>query len=87
MGSMDEWSDEQLAALGFEEAQSGLEAVVAELETGRLPLERALTLYQLGLKLRDQCRRRLEAAEGLLATLTETADGTLSLAPSEEPEG
>lgn len=67
----------QLEALDFETAQARLEALVAELEGGQLPLERALTLYQVGRQLRDVCRARLAAAEGLLEQLREAPDGTL----------
>lgn len=71
-------SDEELAELGFEAAQTRLEQVVAELEAGQIPLERALALYELGLQLRDLCRQRLAAAEGALTRLRESVDGTLS---------
>lgn len=69
-------SDEALAVLGFEEAQALLERVVGELEGGQIALDRALALYALGLKLRDVCRGRLAAAEGVLEQLREQPDGT-----------
>ena len=72
-------SDEALAALGFEEAQALLERVVGELEGGQIPLDRALALYALGLKLRDVCRSRLAAAEGVLEQLREQPDGSVRL--------
>ncbi|MBI2301578.1 MAG: exodeoxyribonuclease VII small subunit [Armatimonadetes bacterium] len=76
-------TDEELAALSFEEAQARLEAVVAELESGQLTLDRSLALYELGLQLREHCRARLEAAEGALERLRELPDGSLA---SEETE-
>jgi len=69
----------ELEALDFETAQQRLEQVVNELESGQAPLDRALTLYQTGLVLRDVCRRRLTAAEGLLEKLVERADGSLAI--------
>ena len=66
-------------SLDFEAAQAQLEQVVSELESGQVPLDRALSLYQQGLALRDVCRRRLEAAEGLLEKLVERADGALAI--------
>jgi exodeoxyribonuclease VII small subunit len=68
-------SDKELEKLAFEEAQSRLEEVVAELETGQLTLDRSLALYELGLQLRDHCRRRLEAAEAALEKLQEGPGG------------
>ncbi|NUQ00083.1 MAG: exodeoxyribonuclease VII small subunit [Armatimonadetes bacterium] len=70
-------TDDELAALGFEEAQALLEQVVTELENGRLPLEQSLALYQHGLRLRDHCRRRLETAEAVLERLRD--NGTLAV--------
>ncbi len=40
-----------------------LERVVKELESGDLPLERALDLFEKGIQLSDSCRKQLEAAE------------------------
>lgn len=64
--------------MAFEEAQERLEQVVGELESGRVHLDRALALYELGLKLREVCRQRLQAAEGILERLVEQPDGTLT---------
>jgi exodeoxyribonuclease VII small subunit len=47
----------------FEEALAELEGVVAALEAGDMPLERALELFEKGVGLSDSCRRRLEEAE------------------------
>lgn len=69
MRSLEPLTDEQLAELGFEEAQALLEQVVTELETGRLPLEQSLALYQQGLRLRDHCRGRLATVEAVLERL------------------
>ena len=78
-----EWTDEQISELDFEAAQAQLEEVVARLEGGQLPLEEALALYQLGVRLRDQCRARLAAAETLLERLQEAPDGSLQITESE----
>lgn len=81
-----ELTDEQLAELGFEAAQERLEEVVTRLESGQLPLEEALALYQLGVRLRDHCRTRLAAAEALLERLQEGPDGTLQVIETDEAE-
>jgi exodeoxyribonuclease VII small subunit len=47
----------------FESCLDELEKVVKELESGELPLERSLELFERGMTLSDACRRQLEAAE------------------------
>jgi exodeoxyribonuclease VII small subunit len=47
----------------FERGLSELEAVVKELETGDLPLEKAIESFERGLALSERCRKQLEDAE------------------------
>lgn len=47
----------------YEEALAELERLVAELESGQLPLDRLLQTYQRGAELLAFCRSRLEAVE------------------------
>ncbi len=54
--------DEQPAA-SFEGSLDELEKVVKELESGDLPLERSLALFEKGMALSEQCRKQLEDAE------------------------
>jgi len=54
----------------FEEGLKELEAVVKELESGELPLERALELYEKGVALSERCRKQLEEAETRIEMLT-----------------
>ncbi len=49
--------------LGFEESLSALEKVVAQLESGDLPLERALEIFEDGVGLARRCQSQLEEAE------------------------
>jgi exodeoxyribonuclease VII small subunit len=48
---------------GFEETLGALENIVAQLESGELPLERALDLFEQGVSLTRNCQSQLEAAE------------------------
>ena len=50
-------------ALSFEEAFERLEAAVAALQDGQMPLERALQLYEDGMKLAQHCNELLQKAE------------------------
>jgi exodeoxyribonuclease VII small subunit len=47
----------------FEACLEQLEKVVKELESGDLPLERSLELFEKGMQLSETCRRQLEDAE------------------------
>lgn len=58
----------------FEAALAELEQVVAEMETGQLPLEGALAAYKRGAELLQHCRGRLEDAQQQVRILEE---GTL----------
>jgi len=47
----------------FETSLSTLERIVAQLESGDLPLERALELFEEGVGLAGQCQSQLQEAE------------------------
>ncbi len=61
-------------APSFEEGLKELEAVVKELESGELPLERALELYEKGVALSERCRKQLEEAETRIEILSKKND-------------
>lgn len=48
---------------GFEESLSSLEKIVAQLESGDLPLEHALEIFEDGVGLARRCQTQLEEAE------------------------
>ena len=51
-----------------------LEAIVKEMESGELPLERALELFEKGMQLSENCRKQLEEAETRIEILTRKGD-------------
>ena len=55
--------------LGFEAGLNELEAVVRQLESGDLPLEKALELFEKGVQLSESCRKQLEEAESKVEIL------------------
>jgi exodeoxyribonuclease VII small subunit len=61
------------ASLSFETGLQQLEAIVKEMEGGELPLERALELFERGMKLSDACRKQLEEAETRVEVLMKRA--------------
>ena len=61
------------APLNFEAGLQQLEGIVKEMESGDLPLERALELFEKGMKLSELCRKQLEDAETRVETLVKRA--------------
>jgi exodeoxyribonuclease VII small subunit len=53
----------------FEDCLQRLEQIVNELEKGDVPLEKALALFEEGVKLSGSCRGELDAAEGRIEVL------------------
>lgn len=68
--------DPDIAALSFEEALRGLEEAVRALESGEVPLDETLTLYERGEKLRRHCQARLDAAQARIEKVVTAANGT-----------
>ncbi len=57
----------------FEQALDELEKVVKQLESGDLPLEETLALFERGVGLSDACRKQLESAETRIEILLKRA--------------
>jgi exodeoxyribonuclease VII small subunit len=70
----------------FEESLKELEGIVEQLETGDLPLERSLELFERGVKLSRQCQKRLDEAERKVEILLKGDDGAYKAEKFEEPE-
>ena len=67
----------------FEECLQRLESILAELERGEIPLERAVTLFEEGMKLSTACRKELEDAEGKVEILLKQ-NGRIQAEPFDE---
>jgi exodeoxyribonuclease VII small subunit len=65
---------EEKPAASFESGLEELELIVKEMESGDLPLERALELYEKGMRLSESCRKQLEAAETRIEMLIRKGD-------------
>lgn len=62
---------------GFDARLAALEAVAAELESGALPLERAIERYQHGITLLKQCQQELDAYKRKVEELSAEAETNL----------
>ncbi len=75
-------------AESFESILRKLEDNVASLESGEVPLEEALKLFEEGIKLSKILTRRLAEAEESVKKLVKTGEGDLELEDFEgEPDG
>jgi exodeoxyribonuclease VII small subunit len=61
--------------LSFEQAMDRLEAIVARLESGEVPLEAAIELFQEGMQLSRMCGQKLEQVERRIEMLVEGESG------------
>ncbi|HYM00117.1 MAG TPA: exodeoxyribonuclease VII small subunit [Blastocatellia bacterium] len=73
-------------AKSFEATLKELEGIVRQLESGDLPLEQSLELFEQGIRLSRECQSRLDDAERKVEVLLKTENGKLTTAPLEEPE-
>ena len=65
----------EIAAMSFEDALRALEEVVRGLESGEVPLDATISLYERGEKLRAHCQARLDAAQARIEQVVKNADG------------
>jgi exodeoxyribonuclease VII small subunit len=80
-------TDDALAGVTFDAALAELQTVVSRLESGGLPLEESIALYERGVALHDHCARLLSDAELRVQRLVEQAGGSLraiDLAPGDD---
>lgn len=70
----------------FEKNLERLDAIVQQLEAADLPLEKALQLYEEGMKLSQVCQKQLEEAEGRVEFLMKKAGGKIEAEPFDPEE-
>ncbi|GGH25107.1 exodeoxyribonuclease VII small subunit [Paenibacillus segetis] len=57
--------------INFEDAMNQLEEVVAQLENGDVPLEKAIDLFQKGMQLSQLCSQKLAQVERKIEMIVE----------------
>ena len=73
----------------FEQSMKQLERIVQELESGDLPLEKAIKKFEEGMKLTKLCSQKLDETEKKISVLLKNAEGQLSeksFAPEDETD-
>ena len=71
-------SETDFSQLSFEQALIALEEVVQQLESGSVPLDQSITLYERGEKLRKLCQARLDDAQARIEKIVTDANGAAS---------
>ncbi len=79
-------SPKPVKAEPFEKNLERLDAIVRQLEDADLPLEKALHLYEDGMKISEICQRQLQEAEGRVQILVKKSGGKVVAEPFEPEE-
>jgi exodeoxyribonuclease VII small subunit len=76
-----------ISAMSFEEALRALEEVVRKLESGEVPLDDSISLYERGEALRKHCQARLDAAQARIERIVAGPDGAATgTQPFDDPD-
>ena len=67
-----------VAKMSFEEAMQELEAVVGQLESGEVELEKSIALYQRGAELKAHCDARLADAQARVEKIRQGEGGAVT---------
>lgn len=67
--------------MNFEKGLSRLEEIVEQLESGDLPLDQSLKIFQEGIELFRFCTQKLNDAQKKVEKLVELSDGKFKLEP------
>ena len=70
-----------MAKKTFEQALKQLEQIVNELESGDIPLEKAIKKFEEGIELSKFCAEKLDESEKRVTMLTQDAAGNVSDLP------
>ena len=70
-----------MAKKTFEQAMKQLEQIVQDLESGDMPLEKAIKTFEDGIQLSKFCSEKLDETEKRITILMQSPDGEFSEAP------
>lgn len=70
----------------FEKKLEKLEKIVEILDSGELPLEKALDMYEEGMALSRLCEQKLEEIQKKITLLSRDPDGTINETPMSDNE-
>lgn len=64
--------------MSFEQALGALEDIVQQLESGSVPLDQSIALYEKGEALRKHCQARLDAAQQRIEKIVQDPSGAVT---------
>ena len=70
-----------MAKISFEKSLKQLEQIVQELESGNLPLEKAMKKFEEGVKLSKYCSEKLDETEKKISVLLRDNKGDITEEP------
>ena len=76
-----------MAKKTFEQAIKQLEQIVQDLESGDMPLEKAVKTFEEGIQLSKFCSQKLDETEKRITILMQDSDGQLSETPFSSAAG
>ena len=79
----DKNEDAAIAKLSFEEALAELEEIVGALEDGDSDLDKAITAYERGTKLKKHCEAKLKEAKARIDKISVDPEGNSSTEPAD----
>ena len=79
-------ADIDVKDLSFEDALAQLEAIVRELETGKIKLDDAVAAYEKATALKKFCEERLKNAELKIEKINVSATGEVNVEPLDKIE-
>lgn len=79
-------SENEINDLNFEEAIAQLEAIVRELESGRIKLDDAVLAYEKAVALKKLCENKLKDAQLKIEKIEISPNGDLTSAPLDHVE-
>lgn len=74
-----------MAKKTFEQAIKQLEQIVQDLESGDMPLEKAIKKFEEGIQLSKYCTEKLDESEKRITILMQDTAGNVSDMPFAEP--
>ena len=70
-----------MAKKSFEQHMKKLEQIIHELESGDLPLEKAIKKFEEGIQLSQLCSKKLDETEKKITILLQDQEGNISEKP------
>ena len=68
---------QEINDMTFEQAMEELETVVRQLESGKIKLDEAVSVYERGVKLKNFCEEKLKSAKSKIDKLVIGKDGSI----------